>query len=152
MAVTMNSTSTAGMASRRRASKGALRLPVRAGGVWGRVSEKAARARETPPAIQKMEVSACWSAAPSTPFRRKKKGQLAAIQPMVPHRRTRPNCCPSFRWWKQMEFVTDMVGTYMRLCTSMPTKKGQNVRAKASEIMASPPTRWERARKRSLGR
>ena len=62
------------------------------------MSETAARASEASPDTTKMLVRAEPSASPSLPLRMRTKGQLAAIQPIVPHRRTRPNSfCASFR-------------------------------------------------------
>ncbi len=100
-----------------------------------------------------MAVRADSSSAPSLPRRMKTNGQLAAIQPMVPHSRTRPNCSwASLRWWKQIELVSDSVGTYIRLCSSMARKKGQKLFWNGSANIARPPTRWEIARKRSVAR
>ena len=43
---------------------------------------------------------------------RNTNGQLAAIQPMVPHNRTGPNSfCGSFRLAKAIELVMEIVGT-----------------------------------------
>src|SRR5262245_47641354 len=95
------------------------------GGVAGRLRAKAASTIDTIPATQKIQVRADSSAGPSTPFRRKTKGQLAAIQPMVPQRRTRPKSFASLMWWKEMAFVRERVGMYITLWTSMPMKKGQ---------------------------
>ena len=120
--------------------------------MWGRVNENAAMPRETIPATQKIEVSAISRAGPSAPRRRKTKGQLAAIQPMVPHRRTRPNSLGSLMWWNEMEFVMERVGTYTSWCTSMKRKKGQKLFWKGRASMLSPPTRCETARKRSLAK
>ncbi len=100
-----------------------------------------------------MPVSADSSAAPSLPRRMKTNGQLAATQPMVPHIRTRPNCSwASFRWWKQIELVSDSVGTYIRLCTSMAAKNGQKLFWNGRANIASPPTRCDTARNRSVAR
>jgi hypothetical protein len=95
----MKRTRKLGTARSFRASRGAFFFPSEdAGGVLGRTSEKAASAMDAIPATVKMLLRARSISAPVLSFNRKTKGQLAAIHPMVPHRRTRPNAfCASFR-------------------------------------------------------
>ena len=101
-----------GSRSSLRASIGALAAPSRlAGGVGGRVSEKAASATDARPATVKMLESAAFRSAPILPARMNTNGQLAAIHPMVPHSRKRPKSrCASATWWKQIALVSDIVG------------------------------------------
>ena len=66
---------------------------------------------------------------------------------MVPPIRTRPNSLvASFMLAKAIELVMEIVGTYSRQWTSMSRKKGQKDRVKPHPRMASPPTRWLKAR------
>ena len=67
-----------------------------AGGVCGRVSENPASAIEAMPATVKMLDSAACRSAPVLPARMKTNGQLAAIQPIVPQRRSLPNSVWAF--------------------------------------------------------
>ena len=84
---------------------------LRAGGVAGSDMQTAANTSDVMPEIQKMLVSGPSRAASGLSFNMKYNGQAAAIQPMVPHRRTRPkSACASLRWWKQIELVRDRVG------------------------------------------
>src|SRR5688500_5058317 len=64
------------------------------------------------------------TAAEST--RMKMNGQLAAIQPIVPHSRTGPKSfCGSLRLAKAIVLVTEIVGTKNRQCTAMQAKNSQ---------------------------
>ena len=77
----------------------------------GSVSENAASANDASPETKKMLGSAASSAAPVLPARMKTNGQLAAIQPIVPHSRIRPKSLrASFTWWNAMALVSDSVG------------------------------------------
>ena len=123
------------------------------GGVWGRVREKAAMTRETIPATQKIEVSAASRAGPSAPRRRKTKGQLAAIQPMVPHSRTRPNSLGSLMWWNEIEFVMRERRHVDELVHQHEQEEGpEGLLEGRGRACAAPPTRCETARKRSLAK
>ena len=100
MSVTTNSTNIMGSRSSLIASIGALApgSPL-AGGVAGSVSEKAARAIDDTPATVKMLESAACRPGPVLPARMNTNGQLAAIQPMVPHSRNLPKSrCASATW------------------------------------------------------
>ncbi len=65
---------------------------------------------------------------------------------MVPPMRTMPKSLESLMFANAIEFVIEIVGTYNRQCTNIRPKKGQNVFVKARANIATPPTRWLKAR------
>ena len=82
-----------------------------AGGVAGNVIANAASANDASPETMKMLGSAASSAAPVLSARMKTNGQLAAIQPIVPHSRILPKSLrASFTWWNAIALVSDSVG------------------------------------------
>src|SRR5262245_1092783 len=138
MNVTTNSTSMNGTLSSLAASSQANWLsPAVAGlgGVCGKNRLNAASASDANPATVNVKVVACTSAGPvfdvpsaapshsmngtlpkagtfAQSTSRSTNGQLAAIHPIVPHKRTRPKSfCGSWTLAKAIELVIEIVGT-----------------------------------------
>src|SRR4051812_48056531 len=80
-------------------------------------------------------------------------GQLAAIQPIVPHNRTKPKSfCGSLTFANAMLLVREIVGTEHRQCRYMKASSGQELFGPARASIAMPPMSWLPARKRSAAK